>query len=70
MHTGTGEEQTEGTISLLLIEQLPRLTQINLTWLLCCIKKNPKQNPALLKLDACTIHALLSNLQHPDIVTA
>lgn len=58
------------TISFLLIEQLPWLTQINLTWLLCCIKKNPKQSPALLKLDVFTIHTLLSNLQQPDIATA
>lgn len=28
------------TIGPLLVEQLPWLTQINLTWLLCCIKKN------------------------------
>lgn len=77
MHAGTGEERTEGTISLLPIEQLPQLPQINLTWLIRCRKKKSKQtnkrkkpqNPALLKLDACTIHALLGNLQHPDIAT-
>lgn len=37
------KEQTEGTISLLPIEQLPWLTQINLTWLLRCRKKIPNK---------------------------
>ena len=48
MHAGTGEEQTEGTISLLPIEQLPWLMQINLTRLLCCRKKKSqtKSSPA------------------------
>lgn len=69
MHAGT-EEQTEGTISLLPIEQLPWLTQINLTWLLRCRKKIPNKLQHCWKLAACTIHALLGNLQHPDIATA
>lgn len=44
--------------------------QFNMAVMLHLKKKNLKQNPAPLKLDACTIHALLSNLQQPDTATA